>query len=166
MKIIGILILGNLMLKINKMRNLLKLIFFAAIGLIAYNYYYGNEVEKARSEKVIEGVKDVFGSIKDLAVAEKEKFDEGKYDKILDKIGNVFEEVKEKSADISDDLRDRLADLEDEKEALAESIEEKKKEGLWTEEEKENTKEDFRELIKKSEELFQDIKEDNGQLKN
>jgi len=144
------------------MRNLLKLVFFAVIGLISYNYFYGNEVEKARSEKVINGVKDVFGSIKDLAVAEKEKFDEGKYDKILDKIGNVFEDVKDKSADISDDLRDRMADLEDEKIELKERIKEKKKEGLWTEEEKEKTKEDFKDLIKKSEELFQEIKEDNG----
>jgi len=144
------------------MRNLLKLIFFAVVGLIAYNFYYGNEVEKARSEKVINGVKDVFGSIKDLAVAEKEKFDEGKYDKVLDKIGNVFADVKEKSADISDELRDRLTNLEDEKIELKERIKEKQKEGIWTEEEKEKTKEDFRDLIKKSEELFQEIEEDNG----
>jgi len=128
------------------MRNLLKLIFFAVVGLIAYNFYYGNEVEKARSEKVIDGVKDVFGSIKDLAVA-------------LDKIGHVFEDVKEKSADLSDDLRDRLTNLEDEKIELKERIKEKQKEGLWTEEEKEKTKKDFRDLIKKSEELFEEIKE-------
>ena len=143
------------------MRNLLKLVFFAVIGLISYNYFYGNEVEKARSEKVIDGVKDVFGSIKDLAVAEKDKFDEGKYDKVLDKIGNVFEDIKDKSADISDDLRDRLTDLEDEKIELKERIKEKQKEGLWTEEEKEKTKEDFRNLIKKSKELFKEIKEDS-----
>ncbi len=141
------------------MRNLLKLIFFAVIGLISYNYYYGNETEKARSEKVIDGVKDVFGAVKDLAVAEKEKFDEGRYDKVLDKIGGVFEDIKDKSADISDDLKDRLADLEDEKIELKERIKEKKEEGVWTEEEKEQTKEDFRDLIKKSEELFEEIKE-------
>lgn len=144
------------------MRNLLKLAFFAIIGLISYNYYYGNETEKARSEKVIDGVKDVFGAVKDLAVAEKEKFDEGKYDKILDKIGNVFDDVKERSADISDDLRDRLTDLEDEKIELKERIKEKKKEGLWTKEEKEKTKEDFRDLIQKSEDLFKEIKEDSS----
>ena len=104
------------------MRNLLKLVFFAAIGLISYNYYYGNEVEKARSEKVIDGVKDVFGAVKDLAVAEKEKFDAGKYDTALEKIGNVFKDVREKSADLGDDLKDRLANLEDEKEALELSL--------------------------------------------
>lgn len=141
------------------MRNLIKLILFAVIGLVAYNYYYGNEVEKARSEKVIDGVKEVFGSIKDLAISEKEKFDEGKYDKALEKIGSVFEDFRDKSAELGDDLRDRLADLEDEKIELEERIEEKKKEGLWTEEDKDKTKEEFRDLIKKSEELFKDIKE-------
>ena len=141
------------------MRNLLKLVFFAAIGLISYNYYYGNEVEKARSEKVIDGVKDVFGAVKDLAVAEKEKFDAGKYDTALEKIGNVFKDVREKSADLGDDLKDRLANLEDEKEALKEKIEEKKEEGLWSEEEKEKTQKEFRELIEKSEDLFKEMKE-------
>lgn len=144
------------------MRNFLKLAFFAVVGLISYNYYYGNDIEKARSEKVIDGVKDVFGAVKDLAVAEKEKFDEGKYDKVLDKIGNVFEDVKERSADLGDDLKDRLANLEDEKIELKERIKEKKREGLWTEEEKEKTKEDFRDLIQKSEDLFQEIKEKDG----
>ena len=35
----------------------------------------------------------------------------------------------------------------------------KKKEGLWTEEEKAKTKKEFKDLIQKSEELFEDIKE-------
>jgi len=142
------------------MRNLLKLILFAVIGLISYNYYYGNAEEKAQSEKVIDGVKDVFTSIKDLAVAEKEKFDAGKYDKALDKIGNVFKDFKDKSAELGEGLKDRLADLEDEKEELEERIEKKKKEGLWTEEEKAQTKKEFRELIEKSEDLFKEIKEE------
>jgi len=145
------------------MRNLIKLVIFAIIGLVSYNYYYGNEDEKAQSEKVIDGVKDVFGSIKDLAVAEKEKFDAGKYDKALDKIGSVFQDFKDKSAELGDDLKDRLADLEDEKEELEERIDEKKKEGLWTEEDKAKTKKEFRDLIQKSEDLFKEIKEDNGQ---
>ena len=52
-----------------------------------------------------------------------------------------------------------MANLEDEKEALEEKIAEKKEEGLWTDEEKENTQKEFRELIEKSEELFKEFKE-------
>ena len=139
------------------MRNLIKFLFFAVIGLISYNYFYGNAEEKARSEKVMDGVKEVFGSIKDLALAEKEKYAEGKYDILLEKIGHVFEDVKEKSADLSEDLKERLASLADEKTELEEQIEAKKKEGLWTKEEQEKTKKEFRELIEKTEDLFKDL---------
>jgi hypothetical protein len=141
------------------MKNLLKLIVLSVIGLISYNYFYGNMEEKARSEKVINGVKDVFHAIKDLAVAEKEKFDAGKYDQALEKIGHLFKDFKEQSLDISEDLRERFAALEQEKDALDEHIDKKKKEGVWTEEEEAKTKKDFADLIKKTEALFQEIEE-------
>lgn len=139
------------------MRGLIKFLAIAVIGLISYNYFYGNEVEKARSEKVVDGVKDVFVSIKDLVQSEKEKFDEGKYDSALDKVGSLFDNFKEKSKDVSEDLKDRFANLEKEKEALQERIEEKQKKGIWTDEEKAKTKEDFSALIKKTEELFREV---------
>ena len=102
------------------MRSILKFAIIAIIGLVSYNYFYGNEVEKARSKKVVEGVKDVFVSVKDLVKSEKEKFDEGKYDSALDKVGGLFKDLKEQTDDISDDLKDRLANLEEEKELLQE----------------------------------------------
>ena len=140
------------------MFRLLKLIFLIAVGLIAYNYFYGTEEEKARSEKVIDDVKDVVVSLKELAVAEKEKFDEGKYDKALKEISILFEDLKDKSAQVGDDLKERLKNLEEEKVELEKNIEKKKKEGVWTEEEKEQTREDFKKLIEKTETLFKETK--------
>lgn len=139
------------------MRSILKFAFIAIIGLISYNYFYGNEEEKARSEKVVEGVKDVFISVKDLVKSEKEKLDEGKYDSALDKIGGLFKDFKEKTENVSEEVKDRLADLEEEKEVLQDRIEEKKKEGIWSKEDQANTQKDFEALIKKTEELFQDV---------
>lgn len=139
------------------MRSILKFAFIAIIGLISYNYFYGNEEEKARSEKVVEGVKDVFISVKDLVKSEKEKLDEGKYDSALDKIGGLFKDFKEKTENVSEEVKDRLADLEEEKEVLQDRIEEKKKGGIWSKEDQANTQKDFEALIKKTEELFQDV---------
>lgn len=141
------------------MRNLIKLIIIAVIGLISYNYFYGNEVEKARSEKIVGEVKDVFVSVKDLVKMEKEKFEEGKYDKAMDKISNLFKDFKDKSQEVSVDLKERFSQLEQEKIELEERIDQKKKEGTWTKEEKEKTKEDFQKLIQKTEELFKEVAE-------
>ncbi|MEM6318432.1 MAG: hypothetical protein AAF960_12240 [Bacteroidota bacterium] len=139
------------------MRNLLQFVLFAIIGLVAYNYFYGDEVEKARSEKVISGVKDVFGSIKELAVAEKEKFDAGAYDNVLDKIGHAFEDVQDQSAELGDDFKERLADLSEEQKALQDTIEQKQREGVWSKEAQDKVEEDFRKLIEKSEGLFKEM---------
>ncbi len=137
------------------MRHLIKLILIALIGLITYNYFYGNEEEKARSEKIFGEVKNVFVSIKELIQLEKEKFDAGKYDKALDKVGDLFKDFRAKSQEIGEELKDQLTQLEAEKEELQERIAQKEKEGFWTQAEKEKTKEDFQKLIKKTEQLFQ-----------
>ena len=138
------------------MRNLIKLILLVLVGLIIYNYFYGSVEEKARSEKIFDGVKNVFVSVKELVQAEKEKFDAGKYDKALDKVGDLFKDFRSESQEVGDELKEQLTKLEAEKDALQERIAQKEKKGLWTEAEKEQTKEDFRQLIQKTEQLFKE----------
>lgn len=139
------------------MRSTIKLLLLAIIGLISYNYFYGNEQEKARSQRVINEANDVFLSIKDLVVSEKEKFDAGKYDKALEKINYALQDVKEKSEDIGTELKDRLAKLEAEKEVLTEKLAEKEANAIWTETEKKQTQEDFQALIAKTAKLFKEV---------
>jgi len=88
-------------------KNLLKLAVFLVIGVLVYNYFFGNAVEKERSAKIGNQVKELFQSAVDVVKDEKEKFDAGKYDGALDKVGdaikkdNLEKEQKRIKLDIS-----------------------------------------------------------------
>lgn len=121
-------------------RTLVKLILIAAIAIIAYNYFLGNDQEKQQSEKIVEDIKDVFNSVKDLAISEKEKYHEGKYDNLLDKLkeGSEFlkenidklsksdqEEVKKQSEELEEDFKKFNEDIDSlDEDTINEKIEE------------------------------------------
>ena len=77
------------------MKNLLFLILILLVGLVAYNYYFGDKEEKSRSEAIISDIQDVGASVKDLVLEEKEKFDEGEYRDLLDKLKNSIDQGME-----------------------------------------------------------------------
>lgn len=100
-------------------RSILKLGVILVVGILVYNFFLGNEVEKENSRKIFNEIKDVGVAVKDLLKTEKEKFDEGKYDEALGKIEGVFSNLKEKAKRIEDqDLLDKLARLEEKREEL------------------------------------------------
>lgn len=111
------------------MKSLIKLLFVVVIGVLVYNYFYGTEAEKETSQKVFGEVKDVWVAVGDLLKTEKQKFDDGKYDKALDKIAGSFESLKEKAKDINDsELLDKIADLDKERQKIQEKLDKTKEE--------------------------------------
>ena len=72
------------------MKTLIKIALIAIVAVLGYNYFYGNETEQAQAEKIVGKVKDLGADIKSLVVAEKEKYDEGKYDKAVSKFSELI----------------------------------------------------------------------------
>jgi len=106
---------------------LIKLALVAVIGVLAYNYFFGTSEEKAQSAKAFGQMKDVAVSVGQLAKSEKEKFDAGKYDAALEKLGTAYMKLREGARKLDagllkriDTLEKRKADLERELVALEE----------------------------------------------
>ncbi|MCC7465169.1 MAG: hypothetical protein IT261_02810 [Saprospiraceae bacterium] len=102
-------------------RALIKIAFFLVAGILIYNYFFGTADEKENSKKVFGQVKGVVVSVGQLLKTEKDKFDAGKYDAALDKLGEVYHAVRaqaryvdEKVIKRLDELENRKADLENE----------------------------------------------------
>ncbi|RMG84312.1 MAG: hypothetical protein D6714_08145 [Bacteroidetes bacterium] len=91
-------------------------------GILVYNYFLGTETEKENAREVFGKIKDVGVAVKDLLQAEKEKFDQGKYDKALDKIGGLFRDLKEKAKDLDENYLDRLSQLEQKRQELEQRL--------------------------------------------
>lgn len=150
------------------MRSILKLALILVVGVLIYNYFLGTESEKEQSKEIFSEVKDLGKAAWGLLKSEKEKFDEGKYDEALDKIGGLLTNLKKKAETIQDsDILDRIASLEDQKEELERKIAAKEVDSYGdtnTPEEKErmekNIKEDWKKLIEETEDLMKDMEKE------
>lgn len=101
---------------------LLKIAVLIVAGVLAYNYFFGTDEEKAQSSKVFGQVKEVAVSVKDLAKSEKEKFDAGKYDAALEKLGSAYKVAREGAQDLDAGVLKRVGELEKRKESLTREI--------------------------------------------
>ncbi len=114
----------NLKFQKNMIRSLLKLAFWAIVVMVIYNYFWGSPTEKAQSGRVFQGVGQLFGEIKSLVVSEKGKFDGGKYDVALDKMGNVITKLREHGNQTGDKaLIQQSVQLEDRRQHIGKQLE-------------------------------------------
>ncbi len=128
------------------MKSLIKIVLLAAVVIIGYNYFFGDEKEQEQAEKIVGKVKDLGADIKALVVSEREKFDEGKYDKAVDKFTDLINSVKDKVSAI--DLRK----LEEKQERLKEAVEKIKEKAS------ENSEVEGEKVGAEMEELLEDIR--------
>lgn len=146
------------------MRSIIRLGLLLVVGVLVYNYFLGTPEEKQQSKEIFSKVKELTKSSIDLLKSEKDKFDEGKYDGALDRIGNVFGKLKKNAEDIQDsELLDRLAELEDKRKSLERHLEESEVQEYDSEraerKDKAEIKKEWEELIAETEELMQEMKE-------
>ena len=142
-------------------KGLIKLVLIMVVGILIYNYFMGTPEEKATSKKIVSEIKDVGRSIGQLLKSEKEKFDAGKYDNALDKIGDVFEDLKSK-AESSGEWMDKLRELELKRENLRKKLEEGGKDER-TATEQEELKKEMEELLEETEDLAEEIEKEESQ---
>lgn len=101
---------------------LVKLAVIVVVGVLAWNYFFGTAEEKAQSTKTFGQMKDVAVSVGQLAKSEKEKFDAGKYDAALDKLGETYKALREGAQKVDAKLLKRIDELEKRKQALQQEL--------------------------------------------
>lgn len=106
-------------------RRLLSLAAMLIIGLLVYNMMFGDEADKENAKQITSGIKELIQSTKD-------KYENGEYNEAIDKIGDVFNQLKDKADKLNNgEYADDISELQQRKERLEEMLREL--------EEKENT---------------------------
>jgi len=103
-------------------RSLVKLGLLLIVGIIVYNFFFGTSEEKENSRKIFGQVGSVVGSVTQLVRSEREKFDAGKYDTALDKLGGAYKSLRSQADFIDKKVLKRLGDLENRKAALEQEL--------------------------------------------
>ena len=99
-------------------KSIVKLALVLIVGILVYNNFFGTSEEKAQAKEVFSSVKGVVKSVAGIVRSEKDKFDAGKYDKVMEKLGGAYSKVREQAAFLDDKELKRLSDLEERKKAL------------------------------------------------
>jgi len=102
------------------LRSLIKLGLFLVAGILVYNYFFGTVEEKAQSKEIFSDIKSLTKSAVGLVKSEKEKFDEGKYDEAVDKIGGLIDNLKGKAEQLEDnrELLTQISELQQQQHSL------------------------------------------------
>ncbi|MEO6758685.1 MAG: hypothetical protein ABIO24_04465 [Saprospiraceae bacterium] len=105
-------------------RSLFKLAIILVIGILIYNFLFGTGQEKEQSKQVFGQMRNVVVSVADLMKSEKSKYDAGKYDKVLNKLGDTYQAVRKQAKFLDDKVITRLDELEAKKASLKEDLSE------------------------------------------
>ena len=149
------------------LRSLIKLALFLVAGILVYNYFFGTPEEKAQSKEVFSDIKDLTKSAVGLLKSEKQKFNDGKYDDAVDKIGGLIDNLKGKAEQLENnrELLDQIADLQQKKNSLetklgSPGVESYGNEGqrvVTDSAQRREIEEDWKELVNKTEQVMQDM---------
>ena len=150
------------------MKSILRLLVIVVLAVVVYNYFFGTPEEKQQSEKIFNEVRDLGRSAWALLKSEKEKFDEGKYDDALDKIGGLITDLKDKAETVKDSgLMDDIAKLERKRDELQREVDMNRVEeydsggdGL-RDEEADQIKRKWKDLLQETEDVMKKLEGNN-----
>jgi len=103
-------------------RFLLKIGIFLVVGILIYNYFWGDNSEKAQSKAVFGEMRDVVVSVSGLLKTEKQKYNAGKYDQALDKLGDAYVVMRKQAAKLDKAMMDDLNGLEKRQKSLQKEL--------------------------------------------
>jgi len=104
------------------MHGLLKYVIVIIAAIVVYNFFFGTSTEQDNSRKIFGEVRTVIGSVADLVKSEKTKFDAGKYDAALEKLGGAYKAVRSRAQYMDSKVINRLDELEQRKANLQNEI--------------------------------------------
>ena len=96
------------------MKNLLFLFILLLAGIVGYMYFFGKGEDRETAKSVVNETKELGRAVGDFLKRQKEKYDDGEFDKLLDKINNTIEKLKSKKTEPTEDETRELRELENE----------------------------------------------------
>lgn len=143
------------------MKSLIKLAILLIIGILVYNYFFGSQEEKETSKKIFGEVRDLGKATWDLLRSEKQKFNDGKYDEAVDKVGGLLDKLRGHAETIENnkDLIARINELEQDRKTLERDINTPPAYGESEAERKEELKRESDQLLREIEALMKEMEQ-------
>jgi len=99
------------------MRKLIFTILLILAAYVAYMYFFGKGEDKADAHTIVNETKDLGRAVGDFLKDQKDKYDDGEFDRLIDKVSENLQKLKsgqqEKSVEAKDELRKLLKELKE-----------------------------------------------------
>ncbi|MEM9835764.1 MAG: hypothetical protein AAF828_04650 [Bacteroidota bacterium] len=139
-------------------RSILKIAVFLVIAIIGYNYFLGDEQEKAQSREIVGKAADLGKDAWNLLRGEKEKFEEGKYNGAVDKLKSLYSQLAEQAKTLQDsDALDQISKLEEKRQELSEQLQSSQADKAADQAQQEDIKNSLEQLTKETEVLMNEL---------
>ncbi len=129
------------------------------VGILIYNFFFGTPEEKETSRKIFKESKELVGSVVNLLKSEKDKFDAGKYDQALDKVGTIFNKLKDVASELKPEDLQRLKELDQRRKELQQLVDTMDQQDSIPAEEKDKLQEEMKNLLEQTQNLVSKISE-------
>jgi len=96
------------------MRKLIFTLILLLAGYIGYMYFFGKGEDKSNAQTIVLETKDVVRSVGDFLKHQKDKYDDGEFDRLIQKVENSIHNLKSTSSDNKDEVKNTLRELETE----------------------------------------------------
>lgn len=135
------------------MRFIVKVLLIILLGLIAYNYFFGDDTERETSSLVVDNAKQLGQSVWEMIKVEKDRFSEGKHQEMMEHVGTTIGFIKEnkETLNISDI---EMQDLEQQKLELDSLILQTTEKNLDNDSFSDKTKDKLQQLLNQLEKII------------
>ena len=81
---------------------------------VGYMYFFGKGEDKSSAHTIVQESKDVAKSVSDFLKHQKDKYDDGEFDRLIEKVENSIHKLKSTSTENQDEVKNTLRELESE----------------------------------------------------
>ncbi|MBK9104333.1 MAG: hypothetical protein IPL92_07130 [Saprospiraceae bacterium] len=96
------------------MRRLIFTLLLILAGYVGYMYFFGKGDDKAQAQVIVTETRDLGRAVGDFLRNQKDKYDDGEFDRLIDKVSSSLEKLKSGSGQKDEQVKDDLRKLQTE----------------------------------------------------
>lgn len=96
------------------MRRLIFTLLLLLAGYVGYMYFFGKGDDKAQAQVIVTETRDLGKAVGDFLRNQKDKYDDGEFDRLIDKVSSNLEKLKSGSGQKDEQVREDLRKLQTE----------------------------------------------------
>jgi len=112
------------------MRKFIFTLLLILAGYIGYMYFFGKGDDKAKAEIIVHETRDLGKAVGDFLSKQKDKYDDGEFDRLIDKVSASLKKLKSDSGAKDEEVKDNLRDLLKELKQIDEKLNEENRKAL------------------------------------